>query len=98
MSPHTARRRSQLSLESCVPAVVQHSAMPMAFASLQGLLCWGAALLTFLTCSSSGDPFLRASLGVAAGHSAGGGDETLVLHRILTDMCHQKHQFRPYKD
>lgn len=58
----------------------------------------GAALLTQLTCSSSACPLVRDSLGVSAGHSAGGGDKTLVLRKIVSDMCHQKHQFRPYKD
>jgi len=73
MPPHTAGRRSQLSPESCVLAVVQHRVIPMVHALLQDLSYWGAALLTFLTCSSSRGPLVRTSLGVAAGHSGSGG-------------------------
>jgi len=33
-------------------------------------------------------PFSQRLLGVSAGHSAGGGDKTLVLRRIVADVYH----------
>lgn len=81
-----------------LPAAAQHSARPMALTSPQSLLQWGSALLTELTCSSFACPLVRGGLEVSAGHAVGGGDKTLLLCRIITDVWHQKHQFRPYKD
>lgn len=97
MSAPTAGKRGYLGPVVSGPPTLQHSAVPTALGSPQGLLQQGAALLTRITRSGSGCPLVRGGFGVSAGQSAGAGDETLVPHGIVTDVCRQKHQLGPYK-